>query len=197
MNLRVNIDDIECDGDVVLHLGTRLTGILYELDIEGSLCYEEEYTDGFPSGYCRTWWEPGRLLPLYWRTGDFKHSLVSIGLNPMNGSILSVTVTQINKIDLLESQDIIISDSIECCQGIPVCDVSYWNDRRYKDDPKELRFIASINSLTILFDLYPRSLVKYQANNAIFYVDSNNYLYGFTLENISKYDMDLIIETLG
>jgi antitoxin component YwqK of YwqJK toxin-antitoxin module len=61
LNLRVNINDIECDGDRVVYQGESFTGILYELAIDGNLSYEEEHTNGFPSGYQRMWWEPGKL----------------------------------------------------------------------------------------------------------------------------------------
>jgi antitoxin component YwqK of YwqJK toxin-antitoxin module len=61
MILRVHNDDTDCDGDMVLYQGKPFTGIVYELDIDGMVCYEGEHTDGFVSGYSRTWWKPGML----------------------------------------------------------------------------------------------------------------------------------------
>jgi antitoxin component YwqK of YwqJK toxin-antitoxin module len=65
VSLRIDIDDIECDGDAVIYQGKLFTGILYELFSDGTLAYEEEHTNGFPngfykvSGYCKYWWQNG------------------------------------------------------------------------------------------------------------------------------------------
>jgi hypothetical protein len=71
-------------------------------------------------------------IPLYWRTGDFKKSLLEIGLNQNTGAICKVTVTLIGSYSRTE-----IDDSTEVTTvhaGLPICDVSDWPKDRFRDE---------------------------------------------------------------
>lgn len=59
--MRVQVDLLDEDGDLVIHDGTPFTGTAYELYLNGSLCHEASYKDGLPHGYWRDWYPCGVL----------------------------------------------------------------------------------------------------------------------------------------
>lgn len=59
--MKVQVDLLEEDGDLVLHQGSPFTGIAYELYLNGSPCHEASYRDGLPHGYWRDWYPSGQL----------------------------------------------------------------------------------------------------------------------------------------
>ncbi len=40
-----------------------------------------------------TWEALSPVSPVYWRSGDLKHSFVEIGVDPRSGNLLSITMT--------------------------------------------------------------------------------------------------------
>lgn len=59
--LIIDEDDIEFDGDAVLHQGRPFTGIMQAYHVNHVLAMECEYLDGFRAGTCKEWYPNGQL----------------------------------------------------------------------------------------------------------------------------------------
>ena len=134
-------------------------------------------------------------LPLYWRIGNFKNSLMTVGLNPENGAICSVVLTLSEYIQKLNEE---IPFNIQYFFfGVPVCEVINWPINRYKDE--EENFVVSIinDSVIITFGEFSNALAQYEIKNVIFYIDKENNLCGFKFNKIQQFDLDKIINSIN
>lgn len=73
-----------------------------------------------------------RTVPIYWRTGDFHHSLVEMGLDPESGRLVSVTVTLVHAEHT--SEGAAAPAAQPSAEGCPNFDISLLQGA-YTDDP--------------------------------------------------------------
>ena len=59
--MRVSVECLEQDDELVLFDGHPFTGTAYELFPDGKLRHETTYQDGLPHGYWRDWYADGQM----------------------------------------------------------------------------------------------------------------------------------------
>ena len=60
----------------------------------------------------------------YWRTGDFKSSLLEIGINPKDGTLLRIKMPLAGKVyQVLNYKTIKEIENIPSVEGIPIVDI--------------------------------------------------------------------------
>lgn len=79
---------------------------------------------------------------LYWRTGDFKKSLIELGIDSKTGQIRSFTLILVKKL-LLISEDLLKSN-VPTINGLPVVHTKNWFEKdRFLDEVGEFQFILN------------------------------------------------------
>ena len=139
--------------------------------------------------------EAASLIPLYWRTGDFKKSLIEVGLNKNTGAICTVTVTAIGSCSRTR-----VGGSVEATNihlGLPVCEISNWPEDRFKDEPFTFVTLVGEDSLSIW--IAPKAPLKsvYEIGPASFVTDTEGYLRLLHFKDLSPFDIDRIIKTVS
>ncbi|WP_025848016.1 hypothetical protein [Paenibacillus ehimensis] len=91
---------------------------------------------------------------LYWRTGDFKKSLFEVGISEVDGSIVSFTLTLVDKgnVEFAENPDI-VTPLIEGCPLFKTDGI--FNENGYFDDKSDIKVGVSNDSLRIFFEKLP------------------------------------------
>ncbi|KZE73456.1 hypothetical protein AV654_32075 [Paenibacillus elgii] len=91
---------------------------------------------------------------LYWRTGDFRKSLCEMGISEVDGSIVSFTLTLVDKgnVEFTGYPDI-ITPPIEGCPRFKTDGL--FNENGYFDDKNDIKVGVSSDSLRIFFEKLP------------------------------------------
>jgi hypothetical protein len=86
-------------------------------------------------------------VPYYWRIGDFKTSLIEIGLNPDNGAIGTIKVPFFGEMSRVSFGW--NPESSKVTDGLPICDIQAWS----KAEQYANRFIDEVNSFKTIIGL--------------------------------------------
>lgn len=85
----------------------------------------------------------------YWRTGDFKKSLLEVGIASKGGIIRSLTLVEAESINL--DSERIINYTVDTQSGIPVFDLSSWENSNRIDENGFLQVNFCERCLQIIF----------------------------------------------
>lgn len=132
--------------------------------------------------------------PLYWRTGDFKKSLLEIGLNQNTGELYRVTVTLIGNYSRGEIEAFAEARTVQ--GSVPICDISGWPADRFKDEPFTFTTLIGEDSVSIW--LGPTASLKtiYEIGHVRFAADGEANLRVLQFTHLSRSDLDRIIKTI-
>jgi hypothetical protein len=132
------------------------------------------------------------LTPLYWRTGDFKKSLLEIGMNENTGAICKVTVPLIGNCSTTESEDFL--DATRVKSSLPLCDISDWPKERFKDEP--FTFATLVGKDSVLIWLTPTVPVKtiYEIGQVHFGADGEGNLRLLQFKILSRVNLDHVTD---
>jgi len=123
-------------------------------------------------------------LPKYWRTGDFKHSLVEIAVDPLTGSIDKIVVTSISDIS---TDCYLINDfDMEHVSGVPKMSSKVWEKSQTRVDVEGLVCGSLVGrTFTVALDKsqIPLSLVK--CGRVTFLLSPTKKLCGFQVFDLS------------
>lgn len=87
---------------------------------------------------------------IYWRTGDFKKSLIEIGIGKYTGNIRSITLTLSEKVHKMYSLNLDMKN-IALIKGVPNFQVEEYKEKTYIDKNNELNVYIGIDKVLILF----------------------------------------------
>ena len=134
------------------------------------------------------------LTSLYWRTGDFKKSLLEIGLNQSTGAICKVTVTLIGNYLKKTVEDFGEASFLRGC--LPICDISGWPSDRFKDE--SFAFTTLIGEDTVSIWVAPEAPIStiYQCGQIRFVADGEGYLRLMQFTDVNEFDLDLVIRSV-
>lgn len=142
-----------------------------------------ELDDYFPFN---VYWKTPFVFPTqYWRTGDLKESFIEIGINSDSGELLSITSILLPSISY-ESPTFLNSQKAIDQSGIPVFDMSAWENIKYIDDPIDFQSFFFNGKVTIVFDDTNAVASTLSSEHFTFYFDSNHFLIAFELGNLSE-----------
>lgn len=122
------------------------------------------------------------LVPglVYWRIGDFKKSLIEVGVHGETGLLHKVTITSV-----LPSQITYQSFATEPCdRGLPVCDLSILNGKDRLDISGDFRIRVSDSNLRVEFADASDSAVYCCWGNASFLRDRSEKLVAILFKDI-------------
>jgi len=136
------------------------------------------------------------LSPLYWRTGDFKKSLLEIGLNQNTGAICKVTVTLIANYLKKTVGDFSEASIHRAC--LPICDISGWPSDRFRDESFAFTALIAEDSVSIwvapeapIGTIYEFSQIRFAADGQgylrlVQFNDVNPETLGYTTNSASR-----------
>ena len=137
--------------------------------------------------------EVSSLTPLYWRTGDFKRSLLEIGLNQSTGAICKVTVTLIGRYLKAKAEDFAEAAVV---RGLPICDISEWPSDRFKDESFTFPTFVGEDSLSIwVAPQAPLSRI-YEVSQIRFAADDEGYLRLMQFTDINQADLERVMKSV-
>jgi hypothetical protein len=140
------------------------------------------------------WPSTGEEPPRYWRTGDFRTSLLEVGIHPRTGGLVSLTLVLAK--ELLESgpdasklEDIATS----VVQGVPEFDVSSWAPNgQFLDEKRDLRVFVGNDRLSIECDHRPPRVRCIQSGRVLFGVNETGTCYAVQIAGLSDQEMRAI-----
>lgn len=132
------------------------------------------------------YWKTPFVFPTqYWRTGDSEESFIEIGINSESGELLFITSILLPSVSY-ESPTFLDSQKAIEQTGIPVFDMSAWENIKYIDDPINFQAFFFNGRLTIILDDKKTVACTLSSQHFTFYFDSNHFLIAFELGNLSE-----------
>lgn len=139
-------------------------------------------------------WNISKEPTLYWRTGDFKKSLIEIGLGKSTGSIRSITLTLSEGVSMVESL-ILERKNINVIKGKPKFYIEHYSDMTYVDEKGSLKVLIGIDNVLIsLSENVPESVI--QNDNVGFVLDKNKIICGILVSDMLKREKNILEDAL-
>ncbi|MGG0755072.1 hypothetical protein [Brevibacillus laterosporus] len=121
------------------------------------------------------YWKTPFAFPIqYWRTGDLEESFIEIGINSESGELLSITLILLPSVSY-ESPTFLDSQKDIDQSGIPVFDMSAWENIKYIDDPIDFQSFFINGRLIIVLDDKKTVASTLSSEHFTFYFDSNHF----------------------
>ncbi|MBJ6361860.1 hypothetical protein ACFOQM_11250 [Paenibacillus sp. GCM10012307] len=128
-------------------------------------------------------YEVNRNSKNYWRTGDFKQTLFTIGLDSSSGLIQDMTLTSANLI-LIDEEDCLSTNYTE--MGVPEFELSQWNSSDcYIDFLNDFKVQLKNNGLSICMAHDQVELVI-KSGRVVFHIGQEQTLLGIDLIELTK-----------
>ena len=124
----------------------------------------------------------------YWRTGDFKKSLVEVGADPSNGAICKITVTSLAGIG---SNALQLTDLSATQAGLPCISLEDWAGSSRKDVEQPVNAALLGNRLVLQFGPPKAQLTSAIRNGrVVFQVDQSRTIYGIEFLDLSAKELE-------
>lgn len=138
---------------------------------------------------------PTSMAPKYWRTGDFKHTLIEVAVNPSSGAICKMVVTSLRP---LQSEPIAINVPSNKT-GMPCVSMSQWaNDQERVDIEQDVTASLVDRELTVVFGkVEPTSLKRIVCDRMTFLINHFDEFRGITVGNLSEQEVANILYATG
>lgn len=132
---------------------------------------------------------------LYWRTGDFQKSLFEMGISEVDGSIVSFTLTLVDKMNVEFTEYPDIATPLK--EGCPLFKTNgLFNDNGFFDDKNDIKVGVSSDSLRIFFEKLP--IVSHIQNGRIkFGLTERKSLAMIKVSKINKTEYEKLLLALG
>jgi hypothetical protein len=131
--------------------------------------------------------------PYYWRTGDFRRSLLEIGLHPATGQLISIGLILVDELRAWSTvlPDLnIIPERIE--NSVPICDRARWSDtNRFVDEIGALDVWLGTNRLLLRFG-EADSQRSIQSGQVQFGITQQGDLAAIQINNLTNSDVSAI-----
>lgn len=138
-------------------------------------------------------WNIAKEPTIYWRTGDFKKSLIEIGIGKYTGDIRSITLTLIENV--CRKNDLKIKN-LKVLEGMPTIKVDQFLNETYIDEKGEMKAYIGTNMLLILFS--ENQIVSIVQNDHVgFGIDSKNLIGSIMVRDISENEKKAFEEALN
>lgn len=139
-------------------------------------------------------WNISKEPTLYWRTGNFKKSIIEIGLWKYTGSIRSITLTLSEDVSMVESL-ILERKNINVIKGKPKFYIEDYSDMTYVDEKGSLKVLIGIDNVLIsLSENVPESVI--QNDNVGFVLDKNKIICGIMVSDMLKREKNILENAL-
>ncbi|WP_078577826.1 hypothetical protein [Salipaludibacillus agaradhaerens] len=139
-------------------------------------------------------WNISKEPTIYWRTGDFKKSLIEIGVGKYTGNIRSITLTLSENVHHMETLDCNMKN-ITLINGTPNFQIEEFNDKTYIDENGELNVYIGRDKVFISFS-ESETVSVVQNDNVGFALDENNMVCGVIVSGMLEPDINILEEAL-
>ncbi len=140
------------------------------------------------------WPAPTTEPPRYWRTGDFRHSLLEIGVHGQTGQLVSMTLVSVKELSVWPPKGEHLDElATTVVNGIPVFDVTDWqNDTVFVDEPNDLRIKLGTDRVLIEWGRPSAPARSLHSGRILFGVDERGALFSVQIAALSNEDVDTI-----
>ena len=139
-------------------------------------------------------WNISKEPTIYWRTGDFKKSLIEIGIGKYTGNIRSITLTLSENVHKMENLNLDMKN-ITLINGIPNFQVEKYVDKTYIDEKSKLNVYIGIDKVFILFSENDTVSIV-QNDNVGFALDKDKMVCGVLVSGMLKHEKNMLEEAL-
>ena len=138
-------------------------------------------------------WNISKEPTIYWRTGDFRGSLIEIGMGQYKKDVRSITLTICKNVYEVDNYS---EDNFNIVKGSPILELENINNEIYTDEKGTLKVYIESKSVSIIFSENEISDCL-QNDNVNFYLDANKSLVGLRVNNISEENKAILKDALA
>lgn len=139
-------------------------------------------------------WNISKEPTIYWRTGDFKKSLIEIGVGKYTGNIRFITLTLSENVHKMENWNLDIKN-ITLIKGIPNFQVEEYADKTYIDEISKLNVYIGIDKVLISFSENDTVSIV-QNENVGFVLDKDKMVCGVIVSGMLEHEKNILEEAL-
>lgn len=140
-------------------------------------------------------WNISKEPTIYWRTGDFKKSLIEIGLGKYTGNIHSITLTLSENVHKMESLKLDMED-INMVKGVPSFQIEESNDNTYIDEKGKLDVYIGKDRVLISFS--ENDAVSILQNDTVgFVLDKEEVVCGILISGMLEHEKKTLEDALN
>lgn len=140
-------------------------------------------------------WNISKEPTIYWRTGDFKKSLIEIGLGKYTGNIRSITLTLSENVHKMESLKLDMED-INMVKGVPSFQIEESNDNTYIDEKGKLDVYIGKDRVLISFS--ENDAVSILQNDTVgFVLDKEEVVCGILISGMLEHEKKTLEDALN
>ncbi|MGG2111887.1 hypothetical protein ABFY60_15415 [Lysinibacillus pakistanensis] len=137
-------------------------------------------------------WNISKEPTLYWRTGDFKKSLIEIGVGKYTGKIRSITLTLCENVYNTENLNF---KDINFIEGLPIFQIEESIDKTYIDEKGKLNIYIGNDKVLILFS--ENEIISIAQNDNVgFAIDNNKMVCGIIISSMVEHEKKLLKDAL-
>ncbi|MEC1179508.1 hypothetical protein P9B03_13500 [Metasolibacillus meyeri] len=139
-------------------------------------------------------WDISKEQTIYWRTGDFKKSLIEIGIGKYTGNIRSITLTLSENVHQIEDLNLDMKN-ITLINGIPNFQVEEYDDKTSIDENSKLNVYIGIDHVLISFSENDTVSIV-QNDNVGFALDKDRMVCGILVSGMLEHEKNILEEAL-
>jgi hypothetical protein len=139
-------------------------------------------------------WNISKEPTIYWRTGDFKKSLIEIGVGKYTGNIRSITLSLSENVHKMQDLNLDIKN-ITLIKGIPNFQVEEYDDKTYIDENGKLNVYIGIDKVLISFS-ENETVSIVQNENVGFALDKDKMVCGVIVSGMLEHEKNILEEAL-
>ncbi|MBW0259433.1 MULTISPECIES: hypothetical protein [Bacillus] len=140
-------------------------------------------------------WNISKEPTIYWRTGDFKKSLIEIGIGKYTGSLRSITLTLSENVHKMENLKL-DKKNINVIKGVPNFQVEEHNDKTYIDEKGKLDVYIGLDKVLISFS--ENDTVSVLQNDTVgFALDKDEVVCGIIISGMLEHEKKTLEDALN
>lgn len=139
-------------------------------------------------------WNISKEPTIYWRTGDFKKSLVEIGVGKYTGKIRSITLTLCENVNNTENFNFNMED-INLIDGVPIFQIEKFNNTTYIDEKGKLNVCIGTDKVLISFS-ENKIVTIVENDNVGFAIDNNNLVCSIIVSGMIEHEKNMLEDAL-
>ena len=139
-------------------------------------------------------WNISKEPTIYWRTGDFKKSLIEVGIGKYTGNIRSITLTLCENVHKMENLNLDMNN-ITLIKGLPNFQIEEYDDKTYIDENGELNVFIGIDKVLISFSKNHTVFIV-QNDTVGFALDKNKTVCGIIVSGMLEHEKKILEDAL-
>src|SRR5690625_4309896 len=139
-------------------------------------------------------WNISKEPTIYWRTGDFRKSLIEVGIGKYTGNIRSITLILSENVHKMESLNLDMNN-ITLIKGVPVIQIGEYNDQTYIDENAEMNVYIGMDNVLISFSKNDTVSIVQNGNVGVA-LDKNKIVCGIIVSGMLEHEKKTLEDAL-